>query len=97
MKITKERLFPELRESPVAASQQGITEVVPKPNYTSTLESSAFAMAAGGGLDVRLHPALALRLANLEYRRNWNPTMSGQSFNDGLSLSIAMVLRMGTW
>ncbi len=98
MKVTKERLYPELRESLfLAAKQQGIKEPVQKPSYTATVESNAFAVAAGGGVDVRVHPAFALRLANLEYRKSWNPPMNGQPLNDGLSLSVAMVLRMGTW
>lgn len=97
MKVTKERLYPELRESLILAARQGNKEPVQQPSYTSTTESNAFAVAAGGGVDVRVHPAFAVRLANLEYRKSWNPPMNGQPYNDGLSLSIAMVLRMGTW
>lgn len=97
-KITQEQLFPELRDAlALAASQKGTNEIVPKPEYTSTSESNAFSLSVGGGVDVRLHPAIALRFANLEYRRSWNPVMNGRRYNDGLSFTIAMVLRMGTW
>lgn len=98
MKITEEHMDSQLRESlNLAAIQQGSLEPVPHSSYTTSTESNAFAMAAGGGLDVRLHPAFALRLGNLEYRRSWNPTMNGKNYNDGLSFTVAMVLRMGTW
>ncbi|HEY3443496.1 MAG TPA: hypothetical protein VGK29_22245 [Paludibaculum sp.] len=98
MKITQEQLYPELREAlTLAARQKGSVQVVPKPEYTSITDSNSLALSVGGGVDVRLHPAFALRLANLEYRRSWNPPMNGHQYNDGLSFSIAMVLRMGTW
>ena len=97
-KITQEKMLPELRESLIQiAKERGVTETVPKPEYASTAETSGFSLAVGGGVDVRLHPAFGLRLANLEYRRSWNPVMNGQNYNNGLSLTVAMVLRMGTW
>jgi len=98
MKITQEQLHPELRETlALAARQKGSQAAVPKPEYTSTTDSNSLALSVGGGVDVRLHPAFALRLASLEYRKSWNPPMNGRQYNDGLSFSIAMVLRMGTW
>ncbi len=54
-------------------------------------------MAAGGGVDLRVNPAIALRLANLEYKRSWLPPANGRDYNNGLAFTVSMVLRMGTW
>ncbi len=98
MKVTEERLYPELRESlNGGANDWGSRQIIPNTAFTSASESTAIAVSAAAGLDLRLHPAFALRLANIEYRRSWNPVMNGQSYNNGLSFTVAMVLRMGTW
>lgn len=66
--------------------------------YAKQEHDHSLALAAGGGLDLKLGQALALRLANVEYRRAWSrPAMSGTPYNQGLQLSTGIVLRMGTW
>ena len=66
--------------------------------YAKQEHDHALALAAGGGLDLKLGQALALRLASLEYRRAWSrPTMSGTPYNQGLQFSTGIILRMGTW
>ncbi|MCL5743790.1 MAG: hypothetical protein M1541_07660, partial [Acidobacteria bacterium] len=60
-------------------------------------EASGLALAAGGGLDLRLNRALALRLASLEYRRTFITDPDGRDYSGGLRMSAGLILRMGTW
>ena len=59
--------------------------------YTSEKESNGLAVTAGMGVDYRLNPALAIRVAKFEYLR------SGGRQVGGFQLSTGMVLRWGTW
>jgi len=96
-KVTQERFFPGKWQQ-----WERVVATAPNPaayrgNYTERSDSNAFALSAGGGVDVRLNNALALRLANLEYRRSWVTPFDGLSFQNGLQFSTGFVLRMGTW
>lgn len=61
------------------------------------LQSNRLALSVGGGLDLRLNQALAVRMARMEYKHVWGPGEGPLSYNNGLSLSFGMVLRAGTW
>ena len=67
-------------------------------NSTVTqLQNNRFALSVGGGMDLRVHPALALRLARLEYKHVWGPPLGPLSYNNGMSFSFGVVARAGTW
>jgi len=67
-------------------------------NSTATqLQNNRLALSVGGGLDLRLNPAVALRVARLEYKHVWGPGEGPLSYNNGVSLSFGLVLRAGTW
>jgi len=68
-----------------------------RSQYATREDANALAVTAGGGLDLQLHDALALRLANLEFRRAWTPPVMGVRLNQGLQFSTGVVLHMGTW
>ena len=70
-KVTQGYLDPELKE-------MAVNNLPPrkKPNsvpdqYARAFETTGFSMSAGGGLDIAVDPALAVRVANLEYVRSW--------------------------
>lgn len=66
--------------------------------YSQSDIRHGLALLAGTGIDVRLHRALALRLASVEYSRSWaGATSDTRSYNQGLQLSTGVILRMGTW
>jgi hypothetical protein len=65
--------------------------------FTTNYESTGFSLAMGTGLDYRLHPGVALRLANLDYVRSWLAEVNQTNFNHGLRFSAGVVLRLGTW
>lgn len=68
-----------------------------RPDYLIHEESSGFALSAGGGLDLRLNRALALRVASIEYRRAFLSAPDGRDYSGGLRMTTGIVLRMGTW
>jgi len=100
MKITQEQMFPELKEQLIAAAGPDLQTQKSwdmHSQYTKDYDANGFAVTAGGGIDYRVNPGLALRLASLEYRKSWLPTVNGKDYNNGLAFNVAMVVRMGTW
>jgi len=67
-------------------------------NSTSEqFQTNRLALSVGGGLDLRVHPAVAVRMARMEYKHVWGPGEGPVSYNNGLSFSFGLVLRAGTW
>ena len=65
--------------------------------YTTHYETTGLSLVIGGGTDVRLNRALALRVANVDYVRSWLDPINGYDLNHGYRVSTGLVLRMGTW
>jgi hypothetical protein len=61
------------------------------------LQDVSFAVRAKSGLDLRINPAFAVRLASLEYSHSWVSSVGGRSYGNGVSLTTGVVLRTGTW
>ena len=99
MKVTQERLDPELKRVVLAANQKldPSLDYTLHGQYTFTQEANAVALTAGVGVDYKLNAALALRVANLEYLRSRAPSIGGVPYGRGLQMSAGMVLRLGTW
>ncbi len=96
-KLFQERLYPEERAA-VAA------EIAPKKLgnaqhslYTQDWDTSAFAIAMGGGVDYKINNALAFRVASLDYSHSWTNDLNGVNYQNGLQFSTGLILRMGTW
>jgi len=96
-KQTWERTVPELKAALEKAAVETKTATPQRPDYFIHEEASGLALAAGGGLDLRLNRAMALRVANLEYRRTWISDPDGRDYSGGLRMTTGLVLRMGTW
>ena len=96
-KITEELINPELEKAVLSNVPPGADKHKYHDLYTKHWETTGFSMAVGGGLDVALNRALALRVANLDYTRSWLGDLNGRNFDHGLRLSTGLVLRIGTW
>ena len=58
---------------------------------------NGFAMAAGGGVDIRLHPRVAIRLIQAEYLLTRFPRANGDSATQNdVRLSAGLVFRFGS-
>ncbi|MGC8761165.1 MAG: hypothetical protein ACP5UT_01545 [Bryobacteraceae bacterium] len=98
LKVTHEHVDPVLRdELRRTARIENRNAYDDHALYARRWEANGFSVAAGTGMDLRLNPAVALRVANLEYRKSWLPPLNGRSYNNGVALTMAVVLRTGTW
>lgn len=98
IKVTHEQVDPVLRDELTRTARvEGRNAYEDHARYARRWTANGFSMAAGTGMDLRLNPVVALRLANLEYRRSWLPPVNGRSYNNGVALTMAVVLRTGTW
>lgn len=97
LKVTQEQMYPERKKLLEAAYAPAMLSHEHHDEYTRQEESTGFAIAAGGGLNVRLNGALELRIASLEYTRAWMKPVNGLDYSQGLQFSSGLVLKMGTW
>lgn len=96
-KITAERFFPDKWKAVESLVNSSPDPALWRPLYTARQETNAFAVSAGGGVDLKFNNALALRVASLEYRHSWVRPVEGFDFSNGLRLTTGLVLHMGTW
>lgn len=96
-KVTEQQLDPQLEKAVLSRVPAGADKNKYHDLYTKHWETTGFSMAFGGGLDVALNRALALRVANLDYTRSWLGSLNGRNFDHGLRFSTGLVLRVGTW
>lgn len=93
------------RWSPYAHLLLGGMNVTQERDRTGTSEQTkadvatwnGFAVTAGIGADFVVNPAIALRVANLEYKHAWASSGESPAFNNGLSVTMGVVVRYGTW
>jgi hypothetical protein len=98
LKVTQEKVDPVLRDQLTrTAKEQGRNAYEDHARYAQSWSANGFSMAAGTGMDLRLNPVVALRLANVEYRRSWLPPVQGRDYSNGMALTMAVILRTGTW
>jgi hypothetical protein len=97
-RVTHEILNPSLRTILLGQWNAGALPHYPERSaYSVENQANGFSMAAGGGFDVRLNRAMALRVADLEYTHSWLPVVDQIHASDGVRFSAGLVLRIGTW
>jgi hypothetical protein len=96
-KLTEERLLPETKERLEEAAKRDNKPAPDHAEYTEETETNGFTVATGGGVTYKLNRALAIRVADLSYRRSWTAPLGGQEYSKAIKLSSGVVLRFGTW
>jgi len=96
-KITEEKLDPVAQQTILSQIPPGANKSKYRDLYTQHWETTGFSVAVGGGLDLALNRALAVRVANFDYTRSWLTELNGRNFNSGYRFSSGLVLRLGTW
>jgi hypothetical protein len=96
-KVTEEYVDPVLKQQVLSELPKGKSTNSVYDDYTTHYESTGLTLSIGGGADVRLSQALALRVANVEYVRSWLDSWNGADFNRGIRFSSGLILRIGTW
>jgi len=96
-KITEQKSDPEKRKLIQKQLPPGDDLNPYYDQFTTNYESTGLSLSIGGGVDFRLHPGMALRLANLDYVRSWLGDVNQTNFNRGFRFAAGVVLRLGTW
>jgi hypothetical protein len=96
-KLTQERINPQLEQTLDLLAEQADG---PRPQYSAHSqhwETNGFTSQAGTGVEIKLHNALSMRMAEIGYSRSWSNEINGFSFQRGLQFNFGLALRMGTW
>lgn len=96
-KMTMERIWPEKKKFLETIALLQNSAPPSHSDYTEQVETNAFAVAAGGGVDYKLNRAVAIRVAEISYRRSWVGPLWGREYTDGVKIISGLILRMGTW
>jgi hypothetical protein len=65
--------------------------------YADYRSSHAFQLRAGTGVDLRINPALAWRVASVSYARTWTTPLTGVDYRNSIQFTSGLILRLGTW
>ena len=97
--LTHEELYPAKKaELQAWASQNGTQLDYPDHAlYTRQAEITGLAVSVSGGVDVKLSPAIALRVVDVGYVRSWHARFDGIDYSHALQFSGGLILRIGTW
>jgi hypothetical protein len=95
-KTAREVIDPELKRI-VLERNAGTGQTVPYDQFAVRTEANGLAMAAGGGLDIKITNALSWRVAGVEYVRTFSRELENVRSQEGLRASMGFVLTMGTW
>jgi hypothetical protein len=84
-RMTERRMLPQTERpsQEVASSNRSLPSQL---NYSEQESASGFAFATGGGVDYKLNRALAIRVAELSYRRSWIGPLGSNTYSHGLKL-----------
>lgn len=96
-KITEEYLNANLQKQVLSMLPENVNKSKYRDLYTKHWETTGLTVALGGGLDVTLNRAIALRVAEVDYSRSWLDELNGRNFNHGLRVGAGVVLKLGTW
>jgi len=96
-KLTREQIFPERIPTGDLTEWNRIDAWVRHAQIAEVSEANGFAVAAGGGLDLTINRALAIRLGNIDHLWTSIGDFNNISYARGLRFSSGAVLRVGNW
>ena len=96
-KITEEYVNPQQQKMVLSSIPAGKDPNDYRYLFTKHWETTGPSISVGGGLDLQLSRALALRIANLDYTRSWVSSVNGNDFGHGLRVGTGLIWRLGTW
>jgi len=96
-KLTREQIFPERIPTGDLTEWNRIDAWVRHAQIAEVSEANGFAVSAGGGLDLTINRALAIRLGNIDHLWPSIGDFNNISYARGLRFSSGAVLRVGNW
>jgi hypothetical protein len=97
IKVTQIQEFPARKELLEAEAKRNGEPPPNREQYMTKYDLNGVSLAAAAGLDLRVHPAMAVRLANVELRKNWVSQINGFDYSSSVSMTMGVTLRLGTW
>lgn len=97
-RITHETLDPALRDKLQKGWDAGEIPHYPKRSeYSTETSANGFSLLAGGGVDIKVNAAIAVRVVNFDYSRSFVPTVDRIDATQGVRFTLGLILRIGTW
>ena len=95
-KTTRELIDP-VKKKLVIRQNDGTGQTVPYELFAVRTDANGLALAAGGGIDLKITNALSWRVAGVEYVRTFSREPENVRSQEGLRVSMGFVLTLGTW
>jgi hypothetical protein len=96
-RITIDRHVPVAPETRSSATRRLLAPFATNGAPHAMFQSDGFALAAGGGVEMVINRALALRVADLRYSYAWTGVRGPASYSAALRVSTGLMMRLGTW
>jgi hypothetical protein len=96
-KLTREQIFPERIPTGDLTEWNKLDAWVRYAQIAETSEANGFAMSVGGGVDLAVNRALAIRIGNIEHLWTSIGDFNDISYARGLRFTSGAVLRLGNW
>ena len=96
-KLTREQIVPVRIPTGDLTEWNRIDAWVRHAQIAEVSEANGFAVSAGGGLDLTINRALAIRLGNIDHLWTSIGDFNNISYGRGLRFSSGAVLRVGNW
>jgi hypothetical protein len=90
-------LIDPVKKKLVIRQNDGTGQTVPYELFAVRTDANGLALAAGGGIDLKITNALSWRVAGVEYVRTFSREPENVRSQEGLRVSMGFVLTMGTW
>jgi hypothetical protein len=96
-KITEEYTNPVLKQQILSTLPPTKSPTSVYYDYTTSFETTGLSLSVGGGVDLRVNSAVAVRLGSVDYVHSWLARLNGTDFTHAVRFSTGLVLRVGTW
>jgi hypothetical protein len=96
-KLNQERIFPERIPSGDLTEWNKLDAWVRYAQIAEVSEANGFAVAAGGGVDLSVNRAFAIRIGSIDHLWSSIGDFNNVSYARGLRFSSGAILRLGNW
>lgn len=96
-KLNQERIFPDRIPTGDLTEWNKLDKFVRWAQIAEVSEANGFAVSVGGGVDLTVNRALAIRIGSVDHLWSTIGDFNNISYAQGLRVSTGAVLRLGNW
>jgi len=96
-KLNQQQIFPERIPTGDLTEWNKLTTWEQYAQISEVSEANGFAASVGGGVDLTVNRAFAIRLGNIDHLWSTIGDFNGVSYGRGFRFTSGAVLRLGTW